>query len=99
LGLALLAGKRVFKGLKNYLGFDAWVRKILGFAVLLGVIAIAMGLDRGVLTRISRISTDTVEQGLINVVHKGMPETSVMAAQEDLVEVVHTLRQVVCVKG
>ena len=27
------------------------------------------------------------------------PIDAVMAAQEDLVEIVHTLRQVVCVKG
>jgi RNA-splicing ligase RtcB len=32
-------------------------------------------------------------------VHWGMGATAVMAAQSDLVDVVHTLRQVLCVKG
>src|SRR5882762_6897577 len=57
LALALLAGSRVLHGLRSYLGADAWVRRIIGVAVLLGVVAIARGWDRGTLTRLSRFHT------------------------------------------
>ncbi len=53
---ALLAGGRVFKAMKRSLGADLWIRRILGVAVLAGVAAVAFGLDRGVLTRLSLAS-------------------------------------------
>ncbi len=67
LALALLAGSRVLKTLKGYLGADAWVRRIIGPFVLLGVLAIAMGWDRGTLTKLSRFRTETIEQKLLHV--------------------------------
>jgi len=67
LGLALLAGSRVLQGLRSYLGADAWVRRLIGAAVLLGVVAIARGWDRGTLTRLSRLHTDSTEQTLIRL--------------------------------
>jgi len=53
LAIALLAGGRVFGALKRGLGAGEWVRRALGVAVLLGVAAIAFGLDSSVLTRLS----------------------------------------------
>src|SRR3954469_7566688 len=65
LTIALLAGGRVFAALKRGLGAGEWVRRGLGVAVLIGVAAIALGLDSGFLTRVSLASTDSLEQTLI----------------------------------
>jgi cytochrome c biogenesis protein CcdA/thiol-disulfide isomerase/thioredoxin len=65
LAVALLAGGRVFAALKKGLGAGEWVRRGLGVAVLVGVAAIAFGLDSGVLTRLSLARTDRIEQTLI----------------------------------
>ena len=65
LAIALLAGGRVFSALKRGLGAGEWVRRVLGVAVLVGVAAIALGLDSGFLTRVSLASTDRIEQTLI----------------------------------
>jgi cytochrome c biogenesis protein CcdA/thiol-disulfide isomerase/thioredoxin len=65
LAIALLAGGRVFAALKRRLGAGEWVRRGLGVAVLVGVVAIALGLDSGLLTRVSLEHTDSVEQKLI----------------------------------
>lgn len=67
LGLALVAGNRFLKTLKKFLGIDQVVKKAAGVAVLLGVGAIAFNLDRTVLTRISKISTESVENKLLNL--------------------------------
>jgi thiol-disulfide isomerase/thioredoxin len=48
------------------LGAEVWIRRILGIAVLAGVAAIALGLDRGLLTQLSLASTSGVEQSLID---------------------------------
>ena len=53
LAAALLTGSRVLRTLRGYLGYDVWVRRILGSAVLIGVLAIALGWDRSTLTRLS----------------------------------------------
>ena len=66
LGLALLAGGRVFAFMKRSLGAEEWIRRGLGVAVLLGVIAIAFGWDQGVLQRISLASTSGIEQKLVD---------------------------------
>jgi cytochrome c biogenesis protein CcdA/thiol-disulfide isomerase/thioredoxin len=69
LAVVLLAGGRVFAALKRSLGAEVWIRSVLGVAVLAGVAAIALGLDRGVLTQISLASTSGVEQSLIDRFH------------------------------
>jgi cytochrome c biogenesis protein CcdA/thiol-disulfide isomerase/thioredoxin len=69
LAIALFAGGRVFAALKRSLGAEVWIRSILGAAVLIGVVAIALGLDRGVLTQISLASTSGLEQSLIDRFH------------------------------
>ncbi|WP_158817585.1 cytochrome c biogenesis protein DipZ [Methylocapsa sp. S129] len=68
LALALLIGGRVFKAMKQSLGAGEWIRRGLGAAVLCGVVAIALGLDTGLLTRVSLASTASVEQTLIDKV-------------------------------
>jgi cytochrome c biogenesis protein CcdA/thiol-disulfide isomerase/thioredoxin len=69
LTLALLAGGRVFSAMKRSLGAEEWIRRILGVAVLAGVVAVAFGLDRGVLTRLSLASTSGLEQRLVDRLH------------------------------
>jgi cytochrome c biogenesis protein CcdA/thiol-disulfide isomerase/thioredoxin len=67
LALAIWIGGRVFAALKRRLGVGEWVRRGLGVAALLAVVAIAMGWDTGVLTRLSTVSTAKLEQGLLDV--------------------------------
>jgi cytochrome c biogenesis protein CcdA/thiol-disulfide isomerase/thioredoxin len=66
LAIALLAGGRVFAAMKRSLGAEEWIRRILGVAVLAAVIAVAFGLDRGILTRLSLTSTGSLEQSLVD---------------------------------
>jgi len=66
LTVALLAGGRVFAALKRSLKAEAWIRSILGVAVLAGVAVIAFGLDRGLLTQLSLASTSGFEQTLVD---------------------------------
>jgi cytochrome c biogenesis protein CcdA/thiol-disulfide isomerase/thioredoxin len=66
LALALLIGGRVFAAMKRSLGAGEWIRRGLGVAVLAAVVAIALGLDTGFLTRISTASTALLEQGLLD---------------------------------
>jgi cytochrome c biogenesis protein CcdA/thiol-disulfide isomerase/thioredoxin len=69
LAVALLAGGRVFEAMKRSLGAEEWIRRILGVAVLAGVFMVALGLDRGLLTRLSLSSTSGVEQSLLDRFH------------------------------
>lgn len=66
LAVALLMGERVFAAMKRSLGAEVWIRRILGVAVLAGVAVVALGLDRGILTRLSYASTSGVEQRLLD---------------------------------
>lgn len=66
LAVALLAGGRVFTALKRSLGAEVWIRRALGAAVLIGVAAVALGLDRGLLTQVSLASTSGLEQSLVD---------------------------------
>jgi cytochrome c biogenesis protein CcdA/thiol-disulfide isomerase/thioredoxin len=74
LAVALLAGGRVFAALKRSLGAEAWIRGALGVLVLAGVVVIAFGLDRGLLTQISLASTSGVEQSLIDRLHPNVQQ-------------------------
>jgi cytochrome c biogenesis protein CcdA/thiol-disulfide isomerase/thioredoxin len=69
LAIALLAGGRVFATMKHSLGAEEWIRRILGVAVLAAVAAVALGLDRGILTRLSLASTTGLEQRLVDRFH------------------------------
>jgi cytochrome c biogenesis protein CcdA/thiol-disulfide isomerase/thioredoxin len=66
LAVALLAGGRVFALLKKSLGTGEWIRRALGAAVLLAVVAIIFGWDSTVLTRLSLNGTNSLEQSLID---------------------------------
>ena len=69
LALALLVGGRVFAAMKRSLGAGEWIRRGLGAAVLVAVVAIALGLDTGFLTQISLASTASLEQSLVDRFH------------------------------
>ena len=66
LAVALLAGGRVFAAMKRSFGAGEWIRRGLGAAVLLGVAAVATGLDTGLLTRLSVGNTNAIEEGLLS---------------------------------
>lgn len=73
LALALVVGGRVFKAMKGALGAGEWLRRGLGVLVLIGVVAIGLGLDTGLLTRISAGSTGRLEQALLTTIGRGAP--------------------------
>ena len=66
LALALLVGGKVFSAMKKSIGAGEWIRRALGAAVLVAVVAIAFGLDTGFLTNVSLGSTTTLEQSLLD---------------------------------
>jgi len=66
LALALLVGGKVFGLMKKSLGAGEWLRRGLGALMLAGVAAIALGLDTGVLSRLSNASTGGLEQSLVD---------------------------------
>lgn len=84
LALAVLAGGRLLSAMKRSFGIGERLRQGLGFAVLAGVGVIALGLDAGLLARLSYAGTSGVEQSLIDrfapaVAHdamSGSPEMS-----------------------
>ena len=73
LGIALLAGKKVFSAMKRSLYFDLWIRRALGVAVLVGVVAIALGWDTGLLKRFSFVNTASAEENLIGTLGPKSP--------------------------
>ena len=64
LALALLVGGKIFARMKKSLGASERIRQFLGVLVLIGVGAIALGLDTRVLTKISSAQTASLESGL-----------------------------------
>jgi cytochrome c biogenesis protein CcdA/thiol-disulfide isomerase/thioredoxin len=69
LAVALFAGGRVFAVLKKSLGAGEWLRRALGVAVLVAVVAIVFGWDTTVLTRLSLNGTNSIEQSLIDKIN------------------------------
>ena len=65
LAVALLLGGKVFAAMKRSIGAGEWVRRGLGVAMLAGVAAIALGLDTGILAKVSTASTGGIEQALV----------------------------------
>ena len=61
LALALLVGGKVFARMKKSLGASERIRQVLGVLVLVGVAAIALGLDTRVLSKFSSAQTASLE--------------------------------------
>ena len=64
LALALLVGGKVFARMKSSLGASERIRQVLGVLVLVGVAAIAFGLDTRVLAKLSSAQTASLESNL-----------------------------------
>jgi cytochrome c biogenesis protein CcdA/thiol-disulfide isomerase/thioredoxin len=79
LALALLLGGKVFTAMKRSLGAGERIRRGLGAAMLAGVAAIALGLDTGILARVSTASTGGLEQSLVGrLTGHAQPDSNVM---------------------
>ncbi|WP_213938504.1 cytochrome c biogenesis protein DipZ [Pseudomonas sp. dw_612] len=76
LAVALLLGGKVFAAMKRSIGAGEWVRKGLGAMMLAGVAAIALGLDTGILARVSTASTGSIEQALVGRLAGKSPNNS-----------------------
>ncbi|SAL64501.1 cytochrome c biogenesis protein transmembrane region [Caballeronia udeis] len=76
LAVALLIGGRVFAAMKRSLGAGEWIRRGIGAAMLLGVVAISLGLDTGVLARVSTIATGGIEQKLVDRLSGGSTQAT-----------------------
>lgn len=73
LALAVWVGGRVFRALQTRLGLGNVLRRVLGVAALLAVVAIGLGWDTGLLTRLSAVSTARIEQVLLDAVPDAQP--------------------------
>ncbi|MCB8823358.1 cytochrome c biogenesis protein DipZ [Microvirga rosea] len=69
LAVALLVGGEIFASMKRSLGVSERIRQVLGAAVLAGVATIALGLDTGLLARLSYTSTASFEQAVLDRLH------------------------------
>lgn len=67
LAVALLVGGKAFAAMKRSLGVTEWIRRGVGAIILVAVAAIALGLDTGLLTRLSLSGGSSgLEQGLVD---------------------------------
>jgi cytochrome c biogenesis protein CcdA/thiol-disulfide isomerase/thioredoxin len=80
LGVAIFAGGRLFASMKRSLGAGEWIRRTLGIAVLLGVLAIALGWDTRVLTSLSLVGTNQLERSLLNTVEPAVAPRAAKAS-------------------
>lgn len=71
LAAALGIGGRVLAAMKRSMGATEWLRRVLGLAVLGGVLAIGTGADTGLLARLSTNGPAWLEQVLVDAV--GLP--------------------------
>ena len=84
LALALLVGGRVFAAMKRSLHAGEWLRRGLGAAVLVAVIAIGFGADTGFLTRISSASTAALEQSLLDQLRPPKTDSAMRPADNSM---------------
>src|SRR4029078_10537562 len=77
LALALLVGGKVFARMKKSLGASERIRQVLRVLVLVGVGAIALGLDTRVLSKLSSAQTASLETSLARKLGatQAMPDT------------------------
>jgi cytochrome c biogenesis protein CcdA/thiol-disulfide isomerase/thioredoxin len=66
LGVALLASSRVIGWMKRSFGVEEWVRRVLGVAVVSGIVIIALGWDTRFLAQFTSANTTATEQKLIS---------------------------------
>jgi cytochrome c biogenesis protein CcdA/thiol-disulfide isomerase/thioredoxin len=66
LAVALLASGRVIAWMKRSFGIEEWVRRVLGVAVVAGIVVIAFGWDTRFLARFTSTNTTAAEQQLIS---------------------------------
>jgi cytochrome c biogenesis protein CcdA/thiol-disulfide isomerase/thioredoxin len=86
LALALLAGGKIFARMKKSLGAGEWIKKALGVLVLVGVAAIALGLDTRVLAKHSTAHTSGIESRLASILGvKGMDNAKIETRNGQLV--------------
>lgn len=78
---ALLLGNRVMVWLRRSVGVGDGVRRVLGGAMLVAVAAMALGLDTGVLARVSLASTGDLEQWLVDRLDRQPSEAPVAQAE------------------
>ena len=83
LAVALLAGGRVFNALKRSIPIGEWVRRALGVVVLAAVALIALNLDQGFLTKYSAVSTNQIEQSLLDRFGENRPPPAQPAVSGD----------------
>jgi cytochrome c biogenesis protein CcdA/thiol-disulfide isomerase/thioredoxin len=69
LGVALWTGSRVFAAMKRSLRIGEWLRRGLGIAVIASVAAVALGLDTGLLARLTPDGSNSIEQELLERSH------------------------------
>ncbi len=81
LGIALLAGSKVLGVIKKGFGAEEWIRKIMGVAVVLGVISIAFGWDTRFLSRLAYFNTADTEQVLIRQLSDIKPDQTALKNQ------------------
>jgi thiol-disulfide isomerase/thioredoxin len=82
LGIALFAGNKAFSAMKRSLAFEVWIRRALGVAVIMGVVAIALGWDTNLLTKFSFVNTSRAETHLINALGAATPAVHSVNASE-----------------
>ncbi|MCJ8191854.1 cytochrome c biogenesis protein DipZ [Sphingomicrobium aestuariivivum] len=80
LALALLVGGRVFAAMKRGLGAGETIKKALGLLILLGVGAIALGLDTRLLANLSSGPTNSLENRLARILGMDAPELTTSLA-------------------
>jgi len=80
LAIALLFGGRLIPLLKRTLPSGALIRRIAGAAVLVGVSSIALGADRGVLSRLSIGTSSALEQSLVEKIERKPASSNADAA-------------------
>jgi cytochrome c biogenesis protein CcdA/thiol-disulfide isomerase/thioredoxin len=74
LALALLVGGKVYSRMKGSLHATEWIRRGLGVLVIVGVLAIALGLDTRVLAKLSSTQTNAIESGIARKLGLGGPQ-------------------------
>jgi cytochrome c biogenesis protein CcdA/thiol-disulfide isomerase/thioredoxin len=83
LAVALLAGGKIFARMKKSLGAGETIKKVLGVLVLVGVVAIAAGLDTRVLAKLSTSQTTSLETSLARVLGvEGMDQSTATTTGE-----------------